>query len=586
MNYFPKLKSFLFPSSHIRSILSKQNLNRMLYFAPILSLIHIIHIIIFAFGLDSSNGKELLWKKGILYSHISGLLIALLSGILSFLIKKKNKTDTCLNSLVQYIQFFFYIGLASVITAIDQYVTTSITPFLVVCTGLATVFIIPAGFSIFIYLISYVIFINLMSNTQHDLEALLSIQVNGITITLMGIAISIILYSNTKVRIIQDQIIASQKKDLKKKNSELILSNKTKSEFLSIAAHDLKNPLSVILSFSTILLESEKMSDSSKEKVFMIIKSAGRMLHLVTKLLIVNKMELQKIHIDKEVFDMNSITNDVIQSLISLANSKNQKIITDYYSIPLLILADKFYLFDAIENLLSNSIKYSNFDKPIYIKTFKDNNFACIEIKDEGPGLSEEDQEKLFKRFAKLSSKPTGNESSNGLGLFIVKKLTEAMNGKITYSSKKGYGSSFILHFPIMDEVKNTEKELSTKVQLNTFVKTKKILVVDDDNNNINLMKFFLNKYEIQPILASSGKEALEVFQNNDIDIVFLDMQMPEMDGLATKAAIQEMGKTAIFILCTADSFESDRALELGFDETLEKPIDLKKLKLILEKLY
>jgi signal transduction histidine kinase len=340
--------------------------------------------------------------------------------------------------LVLYFSFFWYIILASAISSIDQLVTTSVTPFLVLCTALATIFISIPGVIIPIYLIGYFIFWNSISITQKYPQAMLSAQVNGLSAIGLGITVSIILYLNHKARMVQDSIILSQKKKLQSKNSELISLNKAKSDFLSMAAHDLKNPLNVIQGMSALLLESDTLSVSSHEKVYMIMQNTRRMLHLITELLNINQIESKKVNVMWEVCDLNTIVNDTINSLKPLVNRKQQNLVVELSSERLILRVDRFYLMEIIENLISNAIKYSEYNKSIYIKTYKEVQSVHLEIRDEGQGINSEEQKKLFSKFSKLSSRPTGGESSTGLGLFIVKKLTDAMNGKIICNSAQG----------------------------------------------------------------------------------------------------------------------------------------------------
>jgi CheY-like chemotaxis protein len=124
------------------------------------------------------------------------------------------------------------------------------------------------------------------------------------------------------------------------------------------------------------------------------------------------------------------------------------------------------------------------------------------------------------------------------------------------------------------------------KENLGEVLKSRTILIVDDDVSNRNLMNFFLINLGTKPLLAANGQDALKCFQAQTIDVAFLDMEMPELDGLATKNAIKKLGYSPVFVLCTGNSFESDLSKELGFDYSLEKPIDKDKLRWTLEKIF
>lgn len=580
------LNEFFFSNWEILSLLVSQNIRRMLYSALIFLFAHLFYIYVFWMGLEEADGTELIWKTWIIYSHIAGAFICVTFGTIGLYLVNKKKTNGWLALVTNISVLISYLVLSSFITAVDQLVTTSIAPFLILCTGLATTYVLTPGIMIMIYTAGFFVFVKMIETTQKDLDVFLSNQVNGLTAVALGISVSIILYLNHKARIRQEAVIVSQKKALEEKNMELIKLNKAKSDFLSIAAHDLKNPLSVIQGMTSLLLESESLSSSSHEKIYSIMQSARRMLHIITELLNINRMEAKEIRLQKEICDLNQITQEMTKTILHLANRKRQKIEIDLSKERLPILVDKVYLSEIIENLISNAIKYSDFSKNIYIKTFQDGSMNSVSIRDEGQGLTQEEQGHLFEKFARLSSKPTGGENSTGLGLFIVKKLTDAMEGKISCTSQKGEGSTFTLSFPQkFEEV----SDVLEKVESNSLIdKIKKynILVVDDDMSNRNLLKLFLKKMGCDPYLASSGKEAIEMIQNQKIDVIFLDMEMPDMDGFATKNAIKKLGQSPFFILCTGNSFQSDLSKELGFDYSLEKPIEKTKLQWILEKIF
>jgi signal transduction histidine kinase len=226
--------------------------------------------------------------------------------------------------------------------------------------------------------------------------------------------------------------------------------NEFKSEILSIAAHDLKNPLNSILGICSIIREDTKDIPMVNEMVNTIYRSSQHMLELVLQLLNSSVVELGKIQLNKTPLDINGILANIISNNIKLAEKKQQKIIfNSMLHEEIIISADRIRITDAVENILSNAIKYTPQGKNITVMLESVNNRVRINVIDEGPGIREEEKGKLFGKFQRLSAKPTGGESSTGLGLYIVKQIIELHNGRVWVESEFPHGSNFIIELPI-----------------------------------------------------------------------------------------------------------------------------------------
>ncbi|WP_069471016.1 ATP-binding response regulator [Candidatus Marithrix sp. Canyon 246] len=233
-------------------------------------------------------------------------------------------------------------------------------------------------------------------------------------------------------------------------NQQLTNLNKEKNEFLSIAAHDLKNPLSAIQSLAGIIHHS--LDNLSKDKLIefasMIEFSSRKMFSLIKNLLDVNAIESKNIHFSFNTYNFNSCLQTVLKNYIETA--KKKQITLEYqvkeqqnYS----IFVDENALYQILDNLISNAIKYSPIGKTVCINLFEDANVVRCEIQDQGTGIEKQEQALLFGKFARLTPQPTAGEHSTGLGLFIVKKLVTAMKGKVWCESEFGEGSKFIVEF-------------------------------------------------------------------------------------------------------------------------------------------
>ncbi|MBI3258427.1 MAG: HAMP domain-containing histidine kinase [Ignavibacteriae bacterium] len=217
-----------------------------------------------------------------------------------------------------------------------------------------------------------------------------------------------------------------------------------KNEFLGIASHDLKNPLSSILMIANFLEEDTDELSIEKIREFAadIRISSQRMLNLVIDLLDINRIEEGTVLSNICVFSI----SDQIQGVVDIhkSSAKLKGIALKTATIPALVKADQSAFVQVMDNLISNAIKFSHADTTVSVNTeITAENFIRISVRDQGQGLTEDDLSKMFVKFQRLSAKPTGNENSTGLGLSITKKLVKNMNGRIWCESEKGKGAVF-----------------------------------------------------------------------------------------------------------------------------------------------
>lgn len=246
---------------------------------------------------------------------------------------------------------------------------------------------------------------------------------------------------------------------LDEKNMELAELNSDKDDFISVAAHDLRNPLSVILTATTLLKSEEEPDKENIEEYSELIQiSTDRMLNLVNNMLDIQSVENGSVELQLEKLDVNDLIQQSIKHFEKTAEVKKIELISQLEEDAALIKCDSSTMIRVFDNILSNAIKYSPQGSRVWIDTKETENSIRVSIKDEGPGLTEEDQEKLFTRFSSLSSSPTGNETSTGLGLYIVKKLVTSMDGEVRCKSTYGEGTEFIVEFPRSD-LQNEEAE-------------------------------------------------------------------------------------------------------------------------------
>jgi len=237
-----------------------------------------------------------------------------------------------------------------------------------------------------------------------------------------------------------------------KQNTRLEQLNLEKNEFLGIAAHDLKNPLTAIKGLSEVLADPNSVLDKDEILDFskMILHSSEFMFQIIIDLLDINAIEEGKINFNIEEIDAFELLKLVSNKFRMRAEDKRIKLNLIPNNDTLHAFADPGRCQQILDNLVSNAIKFSPFDRNIWIAASKtvDEKYIKIEVKDEGPGISEDDMKKLFGKFTRLSARPTNNENSTGLGLSIVKRLVEEMRGRIYCESKLGEGAKFVLELP------------------------------------------------------------------------------------------------------------------------------------------
>jgi signal transduction histidine kinase len=259
------------------------------------------------------------------------------------------------------------------------------------------------------------------------------------------------------------------RKRLEKANKELYELNEKKSEFLGVACHDLKNPLSGIVWHADILRESFQEGSISQghveeddfEVLDIIENSAKNMLQIVNNVMDTEFLESGKVKMEFSPVDISFVAQQVLFINKVSAKKKNINLVFERKE-KVFSKVDVSRIREIMDNLLSNAIKYSPLGKKVEIEVYGDENHAYFAVSDEGPGFSKDDKEKMYGKFARLSARPTGNEISTGLGLSIVKRLVELHDGGISLESEKGKGARFVVSLPRLangDVDQDTEEE-------------------------------------------------------------------------------------------------------------------------------
>ncbi len=381
-------------------------------------------------------------------------------------------------------------------------------------------------------------------------------------------------------------------KDLAEKSLKVAeKSLKVKERFLANMSHEIRTPMNGVIGMID-LIASTKLDEEQQDYVKTIKKSSETLLHILNDILDLSKIEAGKMELRSNPVKI-KYTFEKLYDLFSRQARVNQNSL--YYhladNLPNVVYADETRLLQILSNLTSNAIKFSKSGGTIHIsakeiKRTNNKSSIRVQIKDSGIGISDEDQKKLFNSFMQVDNSITKNYGGTGLGLAISKELTKSMSGEIGVHSTLGLGSTFWFTFKAEIAPGDVTIEDWTHVEsgfTDEFEnKQPYLLVVDDNSINRKVAGQILKKAGCSVDEAISGKEALKKVHNNKYDLIFMDIQMPEMDGIKTTEKIRSLGldKVPPIVAMTAYSMEEDRSrfLSQGMDDYLPKPIKAKDL--------
>lgn len=372
---------------------------------------------------------------------------------------------------------------------------------------------------------------------------------------------------------------------------EVERSNKAKSEFLTIMSHQIRTQMNAIIGLSESAL-SEDLSFKAREDVGNINSASKNLLEIIDGVLDISKVESGIIEKNEKEYDVVQLFRNLIGIANENINKKKLKLITKISpDIPRRLFGDSSKLRQIISNILDNAIQYT--DKGVITFTVESkrkqqNVELIISIEDTGKGIEPDKLNKLFGDYDKENI----NHSEN-MGLSIVKRLIDLLNGQIVVESKVGEGSNFTVTITqkVIDEeaIGNIEEYITEKKKKDSFnAEGKSILVVDDNQLNIKVATRLLEPYNLNIESALSGQECIDLINSGKkYDLILLDQMMPEMDGIET---LHELKKNSDFntpvIVLTADAIVGvkEKYLNEGFNDYLSKPIDVKELNQLLKK--
>jgi len=375
-------------------------------------------------------------------------------------------------------------------------------------------------------------------------------------------------------------------KSLKESIETMESAVKVKTEFLANMSHEIRTPMNGILGMLT-LLEDTNLNKQQIEYIESIRSCGDGLLVVINDILDISKLEAGKLELEQQTFDLRLMVNETCYLLDAMASQKGITIsISIDNKLPKYLVGDRLRIRQILLNLLSNAIKFTNqgtVQLNVALNSLSEGDCSLmIEVIDQGIGIAAEDLDKLFKPFSQVDTSTTRLYGGTGLGLIICAQLIKQMGGNISVKSKQGQGSIFslTLSLAVAEELLSNEQNtlINDKADLSSqFPLT--ILVAEDNKINQIIARKLFGKLGYQVDIAVNGKLAVTAVKNKHYDIIFMDMQMPEMDGVtATKEILKLSGKENIPIVAmTANVLEQDkqRCIEAGMVGFVGKPIDI-----------
>lgn len=400
-----------------------------------------------------------------------------------------------------------------------------------------------------------------------------------------------------------ERIVKQRTRQLEEANRELTTAleeaekaDRAKSEFLANMSHEIRTPMNSVIGFSEVLAQ-EDLTEEQQKYVNLIWRSGKNLMRIINDILDFSKIEAGKLEMDMVECAISQILADVDEMLRPMAQDKGLEFkILQSGQLPATICTDPERLHQCLINLVNNAIKFTD-EGHVYVKVAMeqsgDNTHDIhFDIEDSGIGIKTQDRERIFESFTQADGSTRRKYGGTGLGLAITGHLARLLGGELTLSSEEGRGSTFSLVIPagldptklMPSKIEDNISQIDGSNEKDKYIKHSKlsghVLVAEDVETNQILAKALLSRMGLDVTIAPDGHEAVQKALAQTFDLIFMDIQMPGMDGLEATRELRRKGVNTPIVALTAHAMKGDdkKCIEAGCNSYLSKPLDCLRL--------